>query len=377
MKKILLLTQNYYPSVGGGIRYKVDFVSIFRNLGFQVDILCTNTENCLSVEEECGGQVIRTPLNFNAGSTSISLSTFSYFKRIVNEYDYLHFNFPSPFSDMCLVIFDNLINKNIGISCYYHADIVPKKKGSYFYNKIVTKQYLKRVDKIFVSNPTIICSSPHLRNHKDKIAVIPFGINPQTHFLGDCGGVSPIKNGNIDRYNGQKQDLNILFVGRLSRYKGVDLLIKACRDLRLNLNIVGTGPLHDELKVIARNSTANIIFHGFVPNSKLPQLYSDADVFVLPSIDEGEAFGYVLIEAMYYSCALISTELGTGTSWVNQHQVSGLVISPQSIVSIKDAIQYFIDNPDKLSDFKNAAKNRFLENFSFDSMKKKLIEEVV
>ncbi len=378
MKKILLLTQNYYPSVGGGIRYKVDFVEIFRSSGFQVDILCTNTENTLLIEQEVGGKVTRTPLNLKAGSTSISFSTFKFFKEMVNSYDYLHFNFPSPFTDMSLLLFNKIIKQNIAISCYYHADVVPEKTGAYLYNKFITSNYLKRIDKIFVSNPTIIESSPHLKAYKSKVQVIPFGINPQTHFFSENKNLMhDIGEGYHQSTQTENPRLNVLFVGRLSRYKGVDLLIKACMELDINLDIVGTGPLDEELKGLSKGSIANIQFHGFVPNSQLPGFYTNADVFILPSIDEGEAFGYVLIEAMLFSCALISTEVGTGTSWVNQDRSTGLVIDPKNINAIKDSVQYMKDNPDKLSSFKKASQKRFLESFSFESMKSKLVSSLV
>jgi rhamnosyl/mannosyltransferase len=107
---------------------------------------------------------------------------------------------------------------------------------------------------------------------------------------------------------------------------------------------------------------------GFVPDDELLKLYADADVLVLPSIDRGEAFGYVLVEAMAMHTAVISTELGTGTSFVNQDGCTGLVIPPCDVGALVAAIRRLDENRLLLSSFKQQARKRVEEHFSLKMM---------
>ena len=82
-----------------------------------------------------------------------------------------------------------------------------------------------------------------------------------------------------------------------------------------------------------------VIFAGSVADADLPHYYQQADLFVLPANARSEAFGTVLLEAMASGLPCISTELGTGTSWVVQHEVTGLVVPPQDPAAMAQAIK--------------------------------------
>jgi rhamnosyl/mannosyltransferase len=80
-----------------------------------------------------------------------------------------------------------------------------------------------------------------------------------------------------------------------------------------------------------------VVFLGHVPDEDLPAYYRAADVFVLPSSERSEAFGLVLVEALASGLPVISTELGTGTSYVNRHGESGLVVPPRDPGALSEA----------------------------------------
>lgn len=373
MKKILLLTQNYYPQIGGGIRYKKTFVEIFRKYGYRVDVLCVNTKSKFCIEREIGGVVYRAPKNFRFGSTVISIDYIQIFKKIASKYDHLHFNFPSPMPDIALVHNAELFGDK-KVTCFYHADIVPIKMFSGFYNKYYTKRFLNLQDKILVSNPNIIKSSPYLNQHRNKIQVVPFGLTIDQHFQNKNNSN---QNENISF---KSNKIRILFVGRVSRYKGVDLLINAVKDKNeVELIIAGKGPLLNELRnmVIDLQIEDKVKLVGYVSDNNLMKLYDESDIFVLPSIDEGEAFGYVLIEAMAFGNALISTELGTGTSWVNIHNETGFVVKPNNIIALSESIEKMIQHPALLKKFKKSSLERFEQKFSLEVMESNLKEAIL
>ena len=84
----------------------------------------------------------------------------------------------------------------------------------------------------------------------------------------------------------------------------------------------------------------------------------------MPSIDRGEAFGYVLAEAAAARTALISTDLGTGTSYVNVDGQTGFVVPPRDSHALANAIKSLAQDPEALETMKTNAQERALSNFS-------------
>lgn len=131
----------------------------------------------------------------------------------------------------------------------------------------------------------------------------------------DTGRFSPgRKSGQLmDRYGIDEDDFVILFVGRLSRQKGIEVLIKSLRYIKIDsfkALIVGGGPLKKEIKnlVMKENLTDKVIFAGSVPHDKLPAIYRLADVFVSPSIFE--PLSIVTIEAISTGIPVIVSDTG-------------------------------------------------------------------
>jgi glycosyltransferase involved in cell wall biosynthesis len=81
-----------------------------------------------------------------------------------------------------------------------------------------------------------------------------------------------------------------------------------------------------------------------VTDEDLPAYYRAADLFILPASERSEAFGLVLVEAMTSGLPVISTELGTGTSYVNQDGASGLVVPPKDPAALARAINRLLDD---------------------------------
>jgi glycosyltransferase involved in cell wall biosynthesis len=192
--------------------------------------------------------------------------------------------------------------------------------------------------------------------------VIPFGIDLNYYTM-------PSPDQSKDR-QAPKLGPNILFVGRLSRYKGIDYLIRAMNQAPGRLSIVGDGPLKETLIRLADRLQLKdrAIFCGYVSEQELLRKYQEADILVLPSTDAGEAFGYVLVEAMACRTALVSTELNTGTSYVNADGETGIVIPPRNVDALSGAIKLLADNPDLLVRFKDQAVRRAHKLFSVERM---------
>jgi glycosyltransferase involved in cell wall biosynthesis len=142
------------------------------------------------------------------------------------------------------------------------------------------------------------------------------------------------------------------------------------KDVKANLVIVGEGPEKSNLiSQISKLKLENEIFLlPFQPEEELINFYHACDVFVLPSIFKSEAFGLVLIEAMACGKPVISTELGTGTSFVNRDGVTGFVVPPRNAKALAEAINKILSDKELAQKFGKNAENLVIENFSLQKM---------
>ena len=104
-------------------------------------------------------------------------------------------------------------------------------------------------------------------------------------------------------------------------------------------------------------------------DDELAALYRACDLFVLPSVTRQEAFGVVQIEAMARAKPVVSTDVGTGVAWVNQHGETGLVVPPGDAVALRGAIERLLANPlERQHDGLGAAAERARSVFAVDRM---------
>jgi glycosyltransferase involved in cell wall biosynthesis len=137
-------------------------------------------------------------------------------------------------------------------------------------------------------------------------------------------------------------EFNVLYVGRLVERKGVTYLIDAAKKMKdCVFHIVGNGPEKGSL-IKQADGYDNIIFHGKIPDENLLELYSIADVFVLPAIVDSrgdtEGLGVVLIEAMRSGVPCIASNVG-GIRDIIQHEKTGLLVNQKNSEEIVDAIK--------------------------------------
>jgi rhamnosyl/mannosyltransferase len=149
------------------------------------------------------------------------------------------------------------------------------------------------------------------------------------------------------------------------------MLIEAMKMARGKLLLIGSGPMEKELKCrVAQDPELDdrVFFLGALSEQQVSAYFHACDVFVLPSIVRSEAFGIVLLEAMACARPVISTELGTGTSFVNQHGKTGLVVPPNNPTALAHAVNFLLDNPKIRAQYGESARKRVETNFSLDKM---------
>lgn len=149
----------------------------------------------------------------------------------------------------------------------------------------------------------------------------------------------------------------VLFVGRLIKEKGLDVLLESVKTWNNNIKmvIIGSGPLEQE---ILRQAVGNkhIQFLGRQSQADLPLFYSAADCLIIPSTSE-EGFGRVIIEALACGTPVIAADRG-GIPEAMDETVGRLIdVTPEKI---KDTLDYFYNHPEELNKLSRATR-KFVE----------------
>ena len=118
----------------------------------------------------------------------------------------------------------------------------------------------------------------------------------------------------------------------------------------------------------------NIIFLGKVSELDKFALLQQCFAFVFPSHLRSEAFGISLLEAAMYGKPLISCEIGTGTTYININQETGITLPPESPIALQQAMQRLWDHPNIAREMGVAAQARYNELFTSQKTTEQYVE---
>lgn len=358
--RVLHIYKDYAPVVGGIENHIGLLAQAQRQQGIDARVLVTNTgsETVETVIE--GVPVVKTGRQLNISSAPISLNFYPWLRRLEKEIDITHAHLPYPPGELGHM----LLGRSRGLVLSYHSDIVRQKVLGTFYSPFL-RMLLRQADRISVASPAYIHTSHFLAPVAEKCRVLPYGIDISAF----AATPAVLKAAAELRARYAPKPL-LLYVGKLRHYKGLNVLIDAMTSIDAHLLVVGSGMLEEEWRgqATALGLNDRISFLGELSDAeKLPMLYA-SDLFVLPSNNRAEAFGIVLIEAMACGLPLISTELGTGTSFVNQHEQTGLVVPPDDPQAMAAAINRLLADEPLRREMGKAALARVRSEFTKEIM---------
>ena len=359
--KILHFYRTYYPDSFGGVEQVIrQMMEGSSRIGVDAELLTlTRNKNELELEFE-GHQVHRAPLNIEIASTGFSWAALSRFKELAKEADVIHYHFPWPFMDLAHFLCG--IHKNKPTVVTYHSDIVRQKNLLKLYQPLM-HCFLNSVDKIVATSPNYLATSPVLTRFKDKTEIITYGLNQDVYAAPEVA--------RVEKWRAQFPTPFFLFVGMLRYYKGLHVLIEAAKGTNFPILIMGNGPVEQDLKQQAQQAgLTNVHFLGALQEEDKIALLSLCYGVAFPSHLRSEAFGITLLEAAMYGKPMISCEIGTGTSFVNIDEQTGLVVPPNDAVAFRNAMQYLIDHPDQAAIMGENAGKRFQDMFTAEKMAK-------
>lgn len=355
----VLHASKLFPPPFGGIETVLD--ELTRGLcqydpAMKIDILATHSA-ALACREFADGR-LRVDLLRSIGQiarTPIAPSYLSMLRR--SEADLINFHFPYPWAELSYLFSGN--PKPYVIT--YHSDIVKQKQLLKFWKPFMAR-FLAGASRIVVASPHIIENSPFLQGPlSKKTVVIPFGIDTESFIpTPDSRAAAALLRNQLA---GSRPLL--FFLGRLVYYKGLHVLLEAMRSLNAHLVIGGDGPLRTELEQIVRETgcSSKITFAGSIPPDQLRIYYQAADLFILPSTDTSEAFGMVMLEAHASGTPVVSSDLPTGVTFVNEHGKTGLCVSAGNPQSLAEGIQTLLSDSERRYRMGDYARTRACQNF--------------
>jgi phosphatidyl-myo-inositol alpha-mannosyltransferase len=244
------------------------------------------------------GTPISIPVNDSVARITLSFHLANEVAAIVEKerFDVLHFHEPlMPALPMTMLRMST--TANVGT---FHA--FARSNLGYYYGRRWLEPYLAYLHKgIAVSEPARAFVNQYFPSF--PLRVIPNGIDVNAF----RPGLPPIRHLRDDR-------VNILFVGRLEKRKGLGDLLRAyelmhARVPKTRLIIVGDGPLRGQVEsYISRHRLPDVVMAGYVPDMVLPRYYCSADIFCAPATG-AESFGIVLLEAMASGLPVVATEI--------------------------------------------------------------------
>jgi rhamnosyl/mannosyltransferase len=361
--RCLQLTK-FYPPFNGGIETTARDISHgLSSRGWGVKILCSNTK-AYTLYEAGNIPVRRVASLAHIASTSISPMMVIWLALWQSQSDVIHVHLPNPMANLALWV----TRPRAKIVVHWHSDIVKQKNLLKFYEPI-QDWLLKRSNAILVTSIRYAESSPWLQPHMHKVHIVPSCVEDPL-LMSSLSRRQEL----TDRVRAQWPGKRIVFaLGRMTYYKGFEVLINAARQLPDDVIVLigGGGELLESLRERVHNAklTGKVRLLGRISEDDLPGFFGAADLFCLPSLVRSEAFGLVLVEAMAYGRPVVATNIeGSGVPWVNLDGVSGLNAKPGDSASLAECIQRILNNPDLALKFGLGGRLRYESIFTIDKM---------
>lgn len=355
--RVLHFYKTYFPDSVGGVEQVIRQMCVGTGrLGITNQVLSLSRDRHLEPFDYEGHTVHRVPLNFEVASNAVSVQAIGKLARMAAEADVVHYHFPWPFMDMAHFL--ARIDKPTVVT--YHSDIVRQKALLKLYQPL-KHRFLESVDTIVATSPNYLASSAVLDRYRDKTRVITFGLDKSSYPEPDQA--------RLDHWRARVGPKFFLFVGVLRYYKGLHILLDAVAGTDYPVVIVGAGPIEAELKAhAARLGLTRVQFVGPVDELDKAALLKLCYAVAFPSHLRSEAFGISLLEGAMYGKPMISSEIGTGTTYINVDGETGLVVPPSDHVALRAAMAQLWDDPQAAREMGQRAEARYWQLFTSAQM---------
>lgn len=337
--KIALVSPYDFPYPGAVTEHVSHLNCYFQGEGHDVRILAPSSHDDLEERMQhvyrMGKRIIGIPANQSVARINLSLNLSRSVNQILQaeKFDVIHLHEPLV-PALSPTVLQHSPAVNVGT---FHAS--REKYFGYHYGRPFLERYIQRIH-------GRICVSETARNFVSH------------YFPGDY---TIIPNGvDVDAFQASKHiypelndgKLNILFVGRLEKRKGLIHLLRALPHVQYHFpesRLIVVGAFDEEdmkeyRETIARLGLGDVVFKGFVSMEDKLRFYQNCDIFVSPALGR-ESQGIVLLEAMAAAKPIVATNID-GYRAVLRHGFEGLLVPPESPTALAVAIVRLLSNPD-------------------------------
>ena len=361
--KILHVYKRSFPESMGGVEKFIDTLcKSISAFGVKNEVLSLSRSPSNHPIKLEGYNVHHAKEDIYIGSTGFSLQAFLKFKELSRDVDIIHHHYPHPFGDLLQIL--SFTNKPYIVT--YHSDILRQKNLEVIYNPL-KHFFLKRSHKIIATSPNYYATSEILQRYSSKVEIVPIGLYAAEYKI-------PIKK-RIKYWENRLGSNFFLFIGAERYYKGLKVALKAIENTNIQMVFAGSMQANKDLAKYAKSkSIKNIIFLGKVLKKDKCALLKLCYGFIFPSNLRSEAFGIALLEAAYFGKPLISCEIGTGTSYINKHEVTGIVVKPGDPKELRVAMQTLLKNKELAKKMGENAKIRAKKLFTANKQSKSYLK---
>ena len=367
----------YYPPAAGGIETHVQTLARAQaDLGAHVRVVCVDhldgggerqagrRMGTLNLWSESDGPVRVTRVVRRASFNRLDIcpdlpETLRMLEH--EKLDILHLHTPNPTMLLALA----LVRPRIPLVITHHSDVIRQKLL-----KLALRPFERfvygRAARIQTTPPVYRHQSRFLARYDGRIEVLPLGV--------DCLPFSEPKTS--VRQRARQLELRHgkplwLAVGRLVYYKALHIALHALREIPGTLVVIGTGPLQEDLRDLARRLGVahRVCWQGYLSREELAAHYRAATALWFPSNTRSEAFGLVQVEAMASGCPVINARIsGSGVPWVSLHEETGLTIPVDDPAALAQAARRLLDEPGLRDRLAWAAYRRARREFDHRTM---------
>lgn len=360
---VLHVYRTYFPDPPGGLQEAIRQICLATKKTVDASVFALSPNPHPAELDLPEGRVIRARSWWAPASCDLgSIGSLKKFCEAARQADLLHFHFPWPFADLlsflpCAKAKPKIIT--------YHSDIIRQRSLLALYRPLM-RLTLGAMDAVVATSPNYAATSEALKNYvtPGNLKIIPLGIADRAKASNTGISSSDI----LDRMKLRERGF-VLALGVLRYYKGLHTLVRAAPLIDAPVIVAGSGPEREALERLATEVGAkNVVFTGQVTDLERDDLMRACSVFAFPSHLRSEAFGMALVEASMFSKPMICCEIGSGVSFVNQHDVTGLVIQPESPSHLADAANRLLLDQSLALRMGTAARERYTQLFSDEAL---------
>ena len=378
--RVLHVGKFYPPFAGGMEHFLADLLPAQQSLGIEVAALVHHQgpgwHSEVPHRGDRGPWIYRAPCLGRMLYVPLSPSFPWWLDRVLREFqpDLLHLHLPNTSAFAALLL---PRARRLPWVVHWHADVVTSAIDrrlalTYGLYRPFEQRLLNHSRAIIVTSPPYLAASQTLAPWRERCAVIPLGLDPARMVMPAAANLT-----HADRLWGPI-GLRILSIGRLTYYKGHEVLIRASTSLPgVRVLIVGQGENRQRLQdlITTLGLTERVTLTGFANEQEVAALLASCDLFCLPSLERTEAFGLVLLEAMHFGKPVVVSDIpGSGAPWVIHQAGNGRLFTPGDANTLVQAVTALQADPQSRHRLGNAGARALQRQFGIDSVARTILD---